>query len=110
MRQVFGSAALCLMFAASASAQSAPGDPDAIRITGSAEHTYIDQDTADADALRRVLDGIRLPMGFRIELYALVPGARHMALSPGGTVLFVGTRRDKVWEARGRRSDTTCSQ
>ncbi len=105
MRQVFGSAALCLMFAASASAQSAPGDPDAIRITGSAEHTYIDQDTADADALRRVLDGIRLPMGFRIELYALVPGARHMALSPGGTVLFVGTRRDKVWAVLDRDRD-----
>lgn len=105
MKQVFGSAALCLMLAASASAQSAPGDPGAIRITGSAEHTYVDQDTASADALRRVLEGIRLPTGFRIELYAMVPGARHMALSPGGTVLFVGTRRDKVWAVLDRDRD-----
>jgi glucose/arabinose dehydrogenase len=97
MKQVFGSAALCLTLAASASAQSAPGEPGTIRITGSAEPTYVDQDTSSADALRRVLEGIRLPTGFRIELYAMVPGARHMALTPGGTVLFVGTRRDKVW-------------
>lgn len=105
MKQVFGSAALCLTLAASASAQSAPGEPGAIRITGSAEHTYVDQDTASADALRRVLEGIRLPTGFRIELYAMVPGARHMALSPGGTVLFVGTRRDKVWAVLDRDRD-----
>ncbi|MDE4139775.1 MULTISPECIES: PQQ-dependent sugar dehydrogenase [Rhodobacterales] len=105
MKQVFGSAALCLTLAASASAQSAPGEPGTIRITGSAEHTYIDQDTASADALRRVLEGIRLPTGFRIELYAMVPGARHMALSPGGTVLFVGTRRDKVWAVLDRDRD-----
>jgi len=38
------------------------------------------------------LGDIRLPPGFRIDLYAAgLPGARSMALSPGG-VLFVGTR------------------
>jgi glucose/arabinose dehydrogenase len=38
------------------------------------------------------LDTIKLPPGFRIDLYAHpVPGARSMALGPGGT-LFVGTR------------------
>jgi glucose/arabinose dehydrogenase len=38
------------------------------------------------------LDTIKLPPGFRIDLYAQpVPGARSMALGPGGT-LFVGTR------------------
>jgi glucose/arabinose dehydrogenase len=34
---------------------------------------------------------IRLPPGFRIDLYAKVPGARSMTLSPSGT-LFVGTK------------------
>ncbi len=39
------------------------------------------------------LETITLPPGFRIELYAAnVPMARHMALSPGGTV-FVGSMR-----------------
>jgi len=37
------------------------------------------------------LDSIRLPPGFRIEVYARAPGARSLALSPSG-ILFVGTR------------------
>src|SRR5512145_1264541 len=38
------------------------------------------------------LGTIRLPPGFRIDLYAAdVPGARSMTLSPGG-ILFVGSR------------------
>jgi glucose/arabinose dehydrogenase len=38
------------------------------------------------------LGKIRLPPGFRIDIYATdVPGARSMTLSPGG-ILFVGTR------------------
>ena len=53
------------------------------------------------------LSKVRLPPGFRIELYARVPGARSMALSPGGT-LFVGTRGEgKVYAVRqGGRSVT----
>jgi len=40
------------------------------------------------------LDLIKLPPGFKIEIYAdNVPNARSMTLSPGGT-LFVGTRKD----------------
>jgi glucose/arabinose dehydrogenase len=39
------------------------------------------------------LDKIRLPPGFEISLYADVPGARSMTLSPSGT-LFVGTRAE----------------
>jgi glucose/arabinose dehydrogenase len=37
------------------------------------------------------LESIRLPDGFRIGLYARVPNARSMTLSPNG-VLYVGTR------------------
>lgn len=40
------------------------------------------------------LDQIQVPEGFRIHYYASdVPGARSMALSPGG-ILYVGTRRE----------------
>lgn len=40
------------------------------------------------------LDKIKLPPGFRIDLYTdRVPGARSMALGPGGT-LFVSTRNE----------------
>jgi len=37
------------------------------------------------------LDNVELPAGFSISLYAKVPNARAMALSPSGT-LYVGTR------------------
>jgi glucose/arabinose dehydrogenase len=42
------------------------------------------------------LEGIRLPAGFAVEVFADdVPGARSMTLSPAGT-LFVGTRSQGV--------------
>ena len=43
------------------------------------------------------LDKIKLPPGFKISLYAEVPNARSMCISPSGT-LFVGNREgDKVY-------------
>src|SRR5262245_22805064 len=51
------------------------------------------------------LDRIRLPQGFRIELYAYpVPSARSLTLSSAGTV-FVGTREDRVYALRDRDGD-----
>jgi glucose/arabinose dehydrogenase len=54
----------------------------------------------------RDLAGIRLPPGFRISVFAgNLPGARSMALTPGGT-LFVGTRRQGVvYAVRDRDRD-----
>ena len=62
---------------------------------------------ADADKL----DQIKLPDGFRIRLYAQnLPGARSMALSPGG-VLFVGTRKaGKVYAVIDRDRDGTADK
>ncbi|MBI5341822.1 MAG: sorbosone dehydrogenase family protein [Deltaproteobacteria bacterium] len=42
------------------------------------------------------LSAIRLPPGFRIEMYAEVPNARSMAMGARGT-LFVGTRKGEVY-------------
>jgi hypothetical protein len=39
------------------------------------------------------LDLVKLPPGFKIAVFAKVPGARSMALSPSGT-LFVGSTRE----------------
>ena len=51
------------------------------------------------------LDRIRMPEGFRIEMYAEgVRGARSMALSPDGT-LFVGTRRNRLFAVTDRNGD-----
>ena len=57
---------------------------------------------AKADNIREVLKNVKMPAGFKIELYALVPDARDMAMAPQGTVLFVGTRKDKVWVVSDR--------
>jgi hypothetical protein len=54
---------------------------------------------AAADKETLPVEKIRLPPGFRIEVYARVPHARSMALSPGGT-LFVGTRESEVFAVR----------
>ncbi len=72
---------------------------------GQGDFTYVDQGGDKAGALRAVLKKIRMPEGFKIELYAIVPDARHMAMAPQGTVLFVGTRKDKVWAVSDRDRD-----
>lgn len=64
---------------------------------GTSEFTVIDQQGQDADAIRNILAGISLPPGFEITLYALAPGARHMAVGPKGVVTFVGTLATDVW-------------
>ncbi len=50
-----------------------------------------------ADLLQRDLAKIMLPPGFAITLYALVPGARTIAVGPQGKVIFVGTRETMVF-------------
>ena len=40
---------------------------------------------------KNILDLIKLPKNFTIQIYSKVPNARQMALSPDGT-LFVGSR------------------
>jgi glucose/arabinose dehydrogenase len=52
-------------------------------------------------ATDKVLENVRVPVGFRIEVYADdVPAARSMALGQRGT-LFVGTRAGKVYAIAG---------
>jgi glucose/arabinose dehydrogenase len=58
----------------------------------------VPQTGARADALRENLKAIKLPPGFTIELYAMVPEARAMAVEPSTGVVFVGTRGDRVWQ------------
>lgn len=51
------------------------------------------------------LNTIKLPAGFKIEVYAEVPDARSMALSPSG-VLYVGNKdKDKVYAIRDTNGD-----
>ncbi|GGX96137.1 sorbosone dehydrogenase [Litchfieldella qijiaojingensis] len=80
------------------------------QITGEAEFTTIDQNSPSADAVRKTLERIQLPDGFKIDLYALVPDARHMAVGPQGVVTFVGTRKTEVWAVTDRDKDRVADE
>jgi len=62
----------------------------------------IPQTGAKADQVKQNLSKIKLPPGFHISLYALVPDARHIAIGPQGIVTFVGTRKTKVYAVTDR--------
>jgi glucose/arabinose dehydrogenase len=64
--------------------------------------TPIPQTGARADQIKQNLTKIKLPPGFHISLYAIVPDARHIAVGPQGVVTFVGTRKTKVWAVTDR--------
>ncbi|WP_333843040.1 PQQ-dependent sugar dehydrogenase [Pelomicrobium sp.] len=63
-----------------------------------------------AEAIKRNLQRIKLPPGFKIDLYALVPDARHMAVGPSTGVVFVGTRKTRVWAVTDRDKDRVADE
>jgi glucose/arabinose dehydrogenase len=77
----------------------------AFQTTGVTEFEVIEQSGAYADGIRKNLERINLPAGFKIDLYAVVPDARHMAVGPQGIVTFVGTRKTKAWSVTDRNKD-----
>jgi glucose/arabinose dehydrogenase len=78
--------------------------------TGSDAFQYVPQDDENAAQLRKNLEKIKLADGFKINLYAVVPDARHMAVGPQGIVTFVGTRKDAVWAVTDRNKDGTADE
>src|SRR6476661_1529053 len=64
----------------------------------------VPQAGANADAIKENLKRVKLPPGFKIDLYAIVPDARHMAVAPSTNMLFVGTRKTTVWAVTDRDS------
>ena len=87
-------------------AQNAPGNLERLgqfKTTGaSPEIPTIPQTGPKADAIKKNLQKIKLPAGFQISLYALVPDARHMAVGPQGIVTFVGTCKNKIYAVTDR--------
>ena len=82
----------------------------AFKTTGVTEFTVIEQGGPKAEAINRTLAKIKLPEGFKISLYAIVPDARHMAVGPQGIVTFVGTRKTKVWAVTDRDKDRVADE
>ena len=115
MKTGFCTAALLALAVGQAEAQ-AVDVPDNLeklsnfQTTGVTEFTFIEQTGDYADGIKRVLEKITLPPGFKIELYAVVPDARTMAVGPQGIVTFVGTRKDKVWSVTDRNKDRVADE
>lgn len=70
----------------------------------------IPQTGKTADAIKENLKRVKLPPGFKIDLYAVVPDARHMAVAPSTNMLFVGTRKTTVWAVTDRLSTGVASE
>jgi glucose/arabinose dehydrogenase len=112
VRSVLAAIALAGAFGSGALAQPAPAEKTApgdnmeklqgFRTTGIGDIPLIPQGGAKAEAVKRNLSKIKLPPGFKIELYALVPDARAIAVGPQGIVTFVGTRKSQVYAVTDR--------
>jgi glucose/arabinose dehydrogenase len=70
----------------------------------------VPQTGKNADQLRENLKRIKLPPGFKIDLYAVVPDARMMAIAPSTNMLFVGTRKTTVWAVTNRNSGDVATE
>ena len=68
------------------------------------------QTGTNADAIKANLKRVKLPPGFSISLYAVVPDARHMAVAPSTNMLFVGTRKTTVWAVTNRNSGDAATE
>lgn len=99
-----------LMVSGTAQAQDNLEKLSSFQTTGVTEFTFVEQGGAKAEAIRKTLAGIRLPAGFSIDLYAIVPDARHMAVGPQGIVTFVGTRKTEVWSVTDRDKDRVADE
>lgn len=103
-------ALLCTtMFAAPVAAQDNMDKLSNMQKTD-ATFTFVDQEGKRAEALKAILDHINVPEGFEASLYAVVPDARSMAMAPQGTVLFAGTRKDKMWSIVDRDRDRVADE
>ena len=72
--------------------------------TGTAAGEVIPQNTKFAENVKaNIISKVNLPAGFKIELFAVVPDARHMAVARNKTTVWIGTRKDKVWQATDRQ-------
>jgi glucose/arabinose dehydrogenase len=105
----------CLALATGSAAAQAQSDPNIDKLmkmqtTGAAEFTFVEQGGAYAEQIEANLERITLPEGFRIELYAVVPDARHMAVGTQGIAVFVGTRKTEAWAVTDRNKDRVADE
>jgi glucose/arabinose dehydrogenase len=110
MKTLLLAAVSLLAVSGMAGAQSNLEKLGSMKTTGGKGFTYVEQGGDRAAAINKTLSGIKLPEGFEIALYAIVPDARHMAVGPQGIVVFVGTRKTDVWAVTDRDKDRVADE
>lgn len=101
---------LSAAFVAPAAAQDNLQTLQGMQRTEGSAFTFIEQEGESVQALQEIVPHIKVPEGFEVTLYAVVPDARSMAVAPQGTVVFVGTRKDKVWSVVDRDRNRVADQ
>ncbi len=111
MKRTMLGTALGVAVAVAASAAFAKGDEANLEKLGNFKKTdsvagkSVPQGGQYAENLKKVLQRIKLPDGFKIELFAIVPDARQMAVSRNKATVFVGTRKSTFWAVTDRDMD-----
>jgi len=101
----------CLAMSFSVSTGLTKGDEENLSKLGVFQRTdsgpmkRVPQEEKYASNLRKVLAKIKMPDGFKIELFAIVPDARHMAVSRNKATVWVGTRKTALWSVTDRDMD-----
>jgi glucose/arabinose dehydrogenase len=103
-------AGVCALAPVAAHAQADLEKLSAFQKTGGTDFTFVEQGGEKSDNIRETLKRIKMPPGFKIELYAIVPDARHIAVGPQGIVAFVGTRKTQVWAVTDRDKDRVADE
>jgi glucose/arabinose dehydrogenase len=81
------------------------------KVTGaSLDIETVPQGGARAASIRQILQRIKLPPGFKIELFAIAPDARHMTVGTNIGVVFVGTRKTDIWAVTDRDKDRVADE
>ncbi|MEO8937703.1 MAG: PQQ-dependent sugar dehydrogenase [Burkholderiaceae bacterium] len=95
-------------------AQTTPSNLDKLKqmkVSGSDPNIpLLPQTGKNADQLRENLKRVKMPPGFKIDLYAVVPDARSIAVAPSTNMMFVGTRKSTVWAVTNRNSGDTATE
>lgn len=105
-----------LLAGAAGGAAAQPLDPNIERLqdfktTGTdLEIETVTQSEERAANIRRILEEVNLPPGFEIDLYAIVPDARHMAVGNNVGVVYVGTRKTRVYAVTDRDKDRVADE
>jgi len=114
---VIGASAWVLALATTAFGQAAAPASDNLEKLGNMQSTgapidipLIPQTGPKVEAIKQTLAKIKLPPGFKISLYALVPDARAIAVGPQGVATFVGTRKTKVYVVTDRAKSGTADE